>query len=209
MPPPLLHPRTKRVLESLVPFLATHPSFYLAGGTGLALQLGHRQSVDLDFFSSQPWDSRSLKTDLTALGSLSVRYEDAKTLDGALDDVKISFFAYPYPLLFPVKSEGGIPLADERDIAAMKLDVVSSRGSRKDFVDLYFLLKKHTIFEIFGFFQKKYQNISYNKVHIVKSLAYFEDAEQDPDPLMVQPASWDEVKTAVLSAAKQLLPAPK
>lgn len=103
------------------------------------------------------------------------------------DHVKVSFLRYEYDLLFSPVAFDGIFLADERDIAAMKLDAVSSRGSRKDFVDIHELLKKYSLAELIGFFEKKYSNIKYNVLHVLKSLVYFEDAENEPSPIMMNP----------------------
>jgi len=88
-------------------------------------------------------------------------------------------------------------LADERDVAAMKIDAISSRGSKKDFIDLFFLLKKHTLEDLLDIFSKKYKNIKFNKLHILKSLAFFEDAESDPMPVMLQSADWISIKNSI------------
>ena len=88
-------------------------------------------------------------------------------------------------------------LADERDIAAMKLDAVSSRGSKKDFIDIYELLKKYTLAELIDFFEKKYAGIRYNMLHILKSLIYFDDADGEPPPVMLRDADWDNIKQSI------------
>ena len=75
-------------------------------------------------------------------------------------------FYYPYPLLFPTKEYKGVFLADERDIGAMKVQAISGRGSKKDFVDLFVLLKKYSIQELFDFFHKKYEKFNYNQLLI-------------------------------------------
>lgn len=98
-----------------------------------------------------------------------------------------------------------IDLADERDIAAMKIDAVSSRGSKKDFIDIYFLFKKYSLSELVGFFEKKYKDIEYNKLHIFKSLTYFDDAENDPMPVMMREMEWSKVKKTITNEVKKLL----
>jgi hypothetical protein len=108
-------------------------------------------------------------------------------------------------LLFPTIAFEGIQLADERDIAAMKLDAVSSRGSKKDFIDIYFLLKKYSLAELFDIFEKKYAAIKFNKLHILKSLSYFENAEQEPMPVMLESVPWEEVKKKIVMEAGQIL----
>src|SRR3990167_8536501 len=126
------------VLEKLVD--VARP-FYLAGGTALALQFGHRISVDLDFFIPELFDVKKLINDLSKVGNLEIEDESDITFNGSLDGVKISFFKYNYPLLFETKDFKGVKLADERDIGAMKIEAISNRGSKKDFVDMYVLSK--------------------------------------------------------------------
>jgi hypothetical protein len=96
-------------------------------------------------------------------------------------------------------------LADERDIAAMKLDAVSSRGSKKDFIDIHFLLEKYSLSELLEIFEKKYAAIKFNKIHILKSLSYFEDAESDPMPIMLKPILWEVVKKKIVTETNQIL----
>ncbi len=173
--------------------------FYLAGGTGLALQLEHRLSMDLDFFSPKNINTQSLKNKLQELGDLSVTKEDRGTLNGIFNETEIMFLEYPYSLLYPmlfcVQEEYSIPMADTRDIGCMKISSVSGRGTRKDFIDLYFICKDIIPFEeLLKLFKKKYENIDYNLTHILKSLIYFEDAEEYPMPKMLIPVDWKEVK---------------
>jgi hypothetical protein len=168
--------------------------FYLAGGTALAIHFGHRESIDLDFFSQKEFSLTKIKNELSMLGSFTLISEEEGTLHGLLDEVKISFFYYPYPTLFPFIEFEKVPLADERDIASMKIDAISSRGSKKDFIDLYFLLKKYSLNEILEFFEKKYDQIQFNRLHILKSLIFFEDADKEPEPIMLKNISWDKIK---------------
>lgn len=179
--------------------------FYLAGGTALALHMGHRESFDLDFFSQKAFDNALLKQELAASGDLTVTQEDEKTLNGVLDGVRVSFFEYPYDLLFPMVEYGGIELADSRDIAAMKLDAVSSRGSRKDFTDIYVLMRTYSLQEMLGFFEKKYAVIKYNKTHLLKSLSYFDDADNEPALMMREKVSWEEIKSVLKREAVKLV----
>jgi hypothetical protein len=99
----------------------------------------------------------------------------------------------------------GVKLADERDIAAMKIDAASSRGSKKDFIDIYFLLKKYTLENLIGFFEQKYKDINYNKLHILKSFIYFEDAENEPMPKMIQEVDWDKVKQNIREKVNEIM----
>lgn len=177
----------------------------MAGGTALALQLGHRQSIDLDWFSGQDFSNEKIKKNLVLLGNFKLISEENGTIHGALDEIRVSFLHYGYNLLFPLIKFENINLADERDIAAMKIDAVSSRGSKKDFIDLYYLFKKYSLAELIGFFEKKYKNIEYNKLHILKSLSYFDDAESDPTPVMVQDIEWGAIKKVIVDKVKKLL----
>lgn len=199
-----LAPETQRVLEAVAKQLSV-TDFYLAGGTALALQIGHRESVDLDFFSATDFKRETLKAALATFGRYILTNEEEGTLDGSLDDVKISFLRYEYPMLFPLISFDGIHLADIRDIACMKLDAVSSRGSKKDFIDIFFLLKQFSLDELIGFFEKKYDRIQYNKLHILKSLTYFSEAEDEPLPKMLADVSWEDVKETMRSETKKLV----
>ena len=179
--------------------------FYLAGGTALAIELGHRMSIDLDWFSGREFLNSQIKTALAKFGRFELTGEDKGTIHGVLDEVRVSFLRYNYGLLFPLVEFGGAKLADERDIAAMKLDAVSSRGSKKDFVDIYFLLEKYPLPELMGFFEKKYADIKFNKLHILKSITYFEDAEKEPMPKMLKPASWESIKQKIVVEANKIL----
>lgn len=180
-------------------------SFYLAGGTALAVQLGHRQSIDLDFFSDKEWAGDEIKRRLAGLGKFEVVSEAPDTLHGLLDGVRVSFFRYYQALLFSAVLFEGLKLADERDIAAMKINAISSRGSKKDFIDLFFLLKKYSLQDVFDFFENKFKGVNYNKLHILKSLTYFEEAEDEPMPIMMEKVGWGEVKRAISNQAIKFL----
>lgn len=180
-------------------------NFYLGGGTALALQLGHRESIDLDWFSRTAFSNSGLKEELSRLGKLEIIGEEDGTVNAILDGVKVSFLRYRYPLAFPLIDFEGIKLADERDIASMKIDAASSRGSKKDFIDIYFLLKKYSLDHLVAVFQKKYEGFDYNELHILKSLVYFEDAEKEPMPKMLQPADWEDVKRTIRDEVNKMI----
>lgn len=191
--------RTKRVWDKIAK-TGIAGRFYLAGGTALAVHLGHRKSIDLDFFSQEDFSTPDLRRQLSQIGEIVLLGEADGTLHVTIDHVMVSFFRYGYGLLFPPVKFEGLTLADERDIAAMKLDAVSSRGSRKDFIDIYELLKKHTLAELIDFFEKKYAGIQYNMLHILKSLIYFDDADGEPPPLMLHDTGWDNIKQSISQA---------
>lgn len=186
-------------------------SFYLAGGTGLALMLGHRRSHDFDFFSKKLFDESMLIQELhRSLRSFSVESKAPHTLHIDVDGVKVTFLGYNYPLLFPTleyndKRKTLFKVADLRDIACMKIDAIASRGSRRDFIDLYAVSQIHPLPDLLEFFDRKYSGVSFNRVHVLKSLTYFSDAESDPMPEMMTNLSWEEVKNFFLSEVPRLL----
>jgi len=179
--------------------------FYLARETALAIQLGHRESIDLDWFSGLNIKNDEIREILSSIGKFNLLSESEGTAYGNLDGVMLSFFRYKYKLLFPKIAFDSVKLADSRDIAAMKIDATSSRGGRKDFIDLFFLLKKYQMTDLIGFFERKYKDIRFNKLHILKSLTYFDDADQEPLPAMLKSASWANVKREI---EKQILILP-
>lgn len=167
---------------------------YLAGGTALALLLGHRISVDLDFFSSTEFDSRAIVESLTSRGKYESLEQTEKTINGVFDNVKFSYFYYPYQLIAQTVDFEGMTLAGTEDIAAMKLVAIIGRGTKKDYIDLYFLSKLHTFEEMFSFYDKKYNLLNANLVTLIKSLSYYFDAEESEMPIMINKVDWDSVK---------------
>ena len=203
MHPESVRPATRNCL-ALLTQTSWLSDFYLAGGTGLALHLGHRFSEDLDFFSPKEVDPKKLRFALSSLGKLKVEMEREGTLWATLEGTKISFFHYPYALMEEVKTFENVCIANIKDIASMKLDTISRRGGRKDFIDLYFILKQgHPLSEILGWFQKKYSEVAYNQVHLLKSLVYFEDAEKDVMPTMIQQCEWRKIKNLLIAESKK------
>ena len=170
-------------------------SFYLGGGTAVALRLGHRRSVDLDFFAPSPIDTLQLRQNLSSCGSFELDEEGPGTLHGIFNQVKVSFLEYDYPLLDPRVPYEGIAMAGLKDLACMKLDAIASRGKKRDFIDVYAIAQTGPFLgEMLEWFEKKYGSIQYNSLHLLKSLTYFEDAEGDPSPVFLKPMSWEEVK---------------
>jgi predicted nucleotidyltransferase component of viral defense system len=194
----------ERVLEK-IKGLNISEDFYLAGGTALAIQLNHRESIDLDWFVKDCFSNNKIIELLSGIGEFKLNQEEEGTIHGVLDDVKISFLQYRYDLQFPLVEFKGVKIADEKDIAAMKLDAISSRGTKKDFIDLYFLLRKYSLEDLLKIFEKKYSDIKYNKVHLLKSLAFFEDAEDEPMPIMIEDIDWNEMKKELQEKTEDFL----
>lgn len=189
-----LSAQTQTNLESLksVSFVR---NYYLAGGTALSLHFGHRFSNDLDFFSQNPATPETIRVELAKLGNLEIIQNEEGTFNGILNDSKLSFFVYPYGLLDPVLDFGGVGVADVADIACMKIDAISSRGTKRDFIDLYFICRKFKPIEgLLELYSKKYRKVKFNKLHLVKSLVYFDEAEGDIVPEMIEKVDWEEVK---------------
>ncbi|MCX6705425.1 MAG: nucleotidyl transferase AbiEii/AbiGii toxin family protein, partial [Candidatus Woesebacteria bacterium] len=151
---------------------------YMAGGTALALQLGHRTSLDFDFYTNDHFETeivlKSLQNDL---GSIKVDRVAKDTFICTADGVSISLFYYPYEKLSPLIEFENTKLASIEDIAAMKMIAISMRGKRRDFIDAYYLLQKFSLDEIIEFTLKKYP--SYQPMVILKGLIYFKDAEDE------------------------------
>ena len=168
--------------------------YYLARGTALALHLGHRRSQDLDFFSPYPVEPEGLIRTLKSLTGFGLASQAPGTLHATVQGIKVSFLAYPYPALFPLATLLGANVADPRDIACMKLSAIASRGTKRDFVDLYFMARQHGLSQLLEWFNHKYADVNQNAIHVLKSLAYFEDADQEPMPHMLVQLSWGEVR---------------
>lgn len=168
---------------------------YLAGGTAAALQLGHRLSFDLDFFTPKEFNSLELIGELERAVGFNLEETTEGTILGRIKDIRFSLFLYKYKLLFPLKKFLGIDILDLRDIAAMKIAAVSDRGVKRDFIDLYLMCKaKISLDEMLRLYDKKYGKLASNLMHIKKSLIYFMDAEDQAMPKMLKPCRWEEVK---------------
>ncbi|OIO90389.1 MAG: hypothetical protein AUJ92_18930 [Armatimonadetes bacterium CG2_30_59_28] len=178
----------------------------LAGGTGLALRLGHRCSDDLDLFRSDDVDVRDLHGVLARQGSYETLQEADHSLTVLLRETKLSFFRLRDPFLFDGTPYRFFEIADVRDIALMKLVAISGRGSRRDFVDMYCILRDGgSLADHFGLLPRKYDASRINTYHILKSLTYFDDAEAEPMPDMRVPFSWDECKAFFVREARSIV----
>ena len=196
--------------QSLLELLSRIPearTFYLAGGTALALHLGHRRSRDFDFFRPEDFVPQNLASALRDADGIEVLQEAAGTLTVRLRDVPTSFFRYDYPLLRPLReSPWSVPLAEPDDIAAMKLSALAGRGSRKDFVDLYAYARQVApLDQAFEGFREKYRGVKVDPYHLIRSLSYFDDAEAEPMPEMLGEITWDAVKGFFRAEAARLL----
>lgn len=197
----------KNTLKLAVEFQKNQPvflnNFYLTAGTALSLLLGHRESEDLDFFTTNIFKPQKLQQELETFGTLTDLELADGTVNTFIDDVKLQFLHYPYKLIKPVFNWSGIEISSKEDIACTKFQTIGARGSKKDFIDIYFLLKEFTLSQLFNLLKEKYPKTDYNHIHILKSLTYFEDANKQPMPKMHIQIGWEEVKKNIVEQVKQ------
>jgi nucleotidyltransferase AbiEii toxin of type IV toxin-antitoxin system len=186
-----IDPKALELLKKLQN-LSAFSDLRLVGGTSLALQIGHRKSIDLDLFGNLDADEFTVSKKLNDLGSVSVLKKSENINIYSIDGIKVDIVNYPYPWLQKVIVEDNLRLADARDIAAMKLSAITNRGTKKDFIDLFFLLKEFTLSRILGFYSRKYHDGS--EFLVLKSLSYFDDAEKEESPNMLIDIDWNEIK---------------
>ena len=180
--------------------------FYLAGGTALSLQIGHRLSVDLDFFSPTE-DIPSIRVGLEkALAPLNATLADSSwgNLVYLAKNVRVGFYGYGYSLVAPMIETEEARLASIEDIALMKLDALLSRSARKDFYDLYFICQSIPLRQIFDKAPQKYPAVRDFEAQTVKRLVYFENADVEANPYMLQPVEWQTVKEYFIKQAKEI-----
>jgi predicted nucleotidyltransferase component of viral defense system len=182
--------------------------FYLAGGTALALQIGHRVSYDLDFFSWEDKLEPATRAEIAAaLQPLQIVLDTDKAgmIFARLANVKVSFIYQHHPLLEPLFNLEGVHLASLIDIGLMKLAAINDRGARRDYVDLYCMRKQAPLARLLELAPQKYFDRPSFTVIATRALCYFDDAENDPRALtMLQPVRWSNVKKYCVQAARLL-----
>lgn len=169
----------------------------LVGGTSLALQIGHRKSIDIDLFGKINADEYAVFEDLQQLGEIKILNRTKNISVFLINGIKSDIVNYSYPWLEEELIIDGLKLAGIKDIAAMKLAAITGRGKKKDFIDLYFLLEKYSLTEMLGFYSKKYADGS--TFMVLKSLSYFDDAEKDPMPYMIKEIAWPKIKDFIIN----------
>jgi len=181
--------------------------FYLAGGTALALRMGHRRSMDLDFFSET--DEVHAHTRQELINSFSTRNAQIiENVDGNLlllaDGLPVGFFSYGYPLLEPVQKVENIGLASLLDIGLMKLDAVIGRGSRKDFFDLYVISQQIPLPKLLSAGERKYPQVRDFPLMALEGLLQFDNADRDLQPEMLADLPWENVRRFFVEQGKLL-----
>lgn len=202
----VLSRRQHAVLSRLGP-VTSEMNFSLAGGTALALYLGHRRSVDFDWFTAKRMpDALRLALQVQGYGiRLMVKQVDQGTLLASVSGVRTSFFEYRYPTLtapVPLKSHGCL-VASLDDIACMKLSAIAQRGTKRDFVDVFALLEAHsTLDRMLVLYRQKYSTA--DVLHVLQALAYFDDADTQRMPSMLWDVEWPLIKDRIRRATRRL-----
>jgi len=169
--------------------------FVLVGGTALALQIGHRNSIDLDFFANKEIDEEKFLQELQKFGNAEKVAGSKNILICSVNGIKVDFVNHIYPFLDDVCFVENIRMASKKDISAMKLNAIEGRGTKKDFIDLNFLLSDFTLSQMIGFYNEKFFN--HTDFMMIKSLIYFDDADLFPQPKMFVDFDWENCKQKI------------
>ena len=196
-----IEPKTLELLRRLQS-LPIFEHSRLVGGTALALQLGHRKSIDLDMFGTIDASPEDIQEACKEVGELEISKTSKNINIYWVDGIKVDCVNYPYEWLDDCLVIDGVRLASVNDIAAMKISAIINRGTKKDFIDIHFLLQKMSLNHILDLYDQKYPDGS--RFIAIKSLTYFEDAEDDPMPFMFNDITWDNVKASIITEVRKL-----
>ena len=167
--------------------------FRLVGGTALALQVGHRRSVDIDLFCSKVFDKNLLKYFLQKnFENFVLDWENKEGFVSWIDGVKVDFFTWHIPFIYPAIEIDSLRLADKREIAAMKMEAITSRKEKKDFIDIAVLLKEYKFKELLSSFRSRYPFISHK--FVIESLTAIDYADESTNPEMIIDYKWQDAK---------------
>lgn len=194
-----VEPATLELLRQLNA-LPEFKQFRLVGGTALSLLYGHRKSVDLDLFTDQPFEKQVLKESLDAyFKQVEVTNDKSMSIyQCIIQGIKVDFVSVKDPFIMPSKIINNILFADIKDLIALKLNAVKGRGVKKDFWDVAKLLQNYSFDELFEIYNSRYPYD--DPITVIKSVVYFEDAENTPDPEALDGMSWDKVKEIITKA---------
>lgn len=197
-----VYPATLELLRELMKLPALE-GFNLAGGTALALQIGHRISVDLDFFGDVDFEGITILDSLRDIAEIKIINQSRAILILNVNGIKVDFVRYRYPLLHPVREMDGVRLFSILDIGSMKLAAITNRSRKRDFFDLFFILRAYSLRHLLEAYNAKYSDGS--EFLVRKSLVYFEDAEEDDIPSVFDKSvTWPIVKRTIELEAKKL-----
>ncbi|WP_114936459.1 nucleotidyl transferase AbiEii/AbiGii toxin family protein [Mucilaginibacter endophyticus] len=194
-----VEPATLELLKKIVSFPGFE-QFRLVGGTALSLLYGHRLSIDLDFFTDQPLDKEFIKETLNDnFDQVTSENDRFKSIYQCLiENIKVDFVSVKDPFTYSAQIIEGIPIADIRDLAALKLNAVKGRGVKKDFWDIAKLLEFYSFEKLFQFYHDRY---TYDDTFaVIRSVVYFADAENTIAPESLDGMTWDKVKQTITNA---------
>lgn len=200
-----VEPSTFSLLSQLMN-LEVLSTYNLVGGTGLSLKLGHRISIDIDLFSKEKIENEVI------INCLSETFQNKFVLVSSnkigvfckINDIKVDLIHYNFDLINPIEEYENIRITSSEDIAAMKIQAILGRGAKKDFFDLYELLKHFTLAEIINFHKTKYPLQTLN-ITIPQAITYFEEADESEDPISLRNETWDEVKKGLQKVVNEYL----
>lgn len=192
------------LLELLVQFMSIgeFSAFNLVGGTALALYDGHRISVDIDLFGKSVLNEQTFTALIEKVGNTTLLTQSSKILIYSVNGIKVDFVDYQFDLIDPINIIDGIRIVSKKDIAAMKFNAIVGRGSKKDFFDVVQLLKEFSFEQMLSFYKLKYPAGS--EFMVLKSMLYFDDAENEPDPLCINILNWIDVKKIIRAEVEKL-----
>lgn len=196
--------KKRKDLLSKLGFLKDY-GFYLAGGTSLALQIGHRTSLDFDFYTKKEFEPPRLREEFDKRFKKVREIHVAEgTLILDIEGIELSFFKYPYKLVKPCLKLEDVNLASVEDIAAMKILAISQRGKRRDFIDIYFLIQKFGLKKIMELTKEKYS--MFNIYVGLQGLSYFKDADEDLEVdrfRLFEKISWGKIKNYIVKEVSE------
>lgn len=195
----IISPETFLLIQKLQT-LPELKDFFLVGGTALALQIGHRNSIDIDLFTQNDLDAQSMTAFLRTKFNVRIDHSGVNTLLTLINNIKVDFIKHPYSYIKSPITEEGVTFLSKEDIAAMKLNAIINSGQRlKDFIDVYFLLEHFSIENMLHFFETKYPNT--NALIALKALSYFDDIDQaSASPKLLKPLPLKKIKERINNA---------
>jgi len=193
--------------DKLLPFIkGFQRSFYMVGGTAIALHLGHRRSIDFDLFTLKPLNKSRIKGKLMQIPFKQIPiFEDFDQLHLLINDVKFTFFSYPYPVLHPVKVSSVITIPSLLSLVAMKAFALGRRAKWKDYVDLYFIIHDYYTIEEISREAKKIFDQQFSEKLFRQQLAFHKDIDYtELIEFLVQPVSDEEIKSFLIDKATDI-----
>ncbi len=195
------------LLEIISKHKTLNNNYYLAGGTALALQIGHRKSFDLDFFTQKDINVNDLAAYLSKELKGEIISTGENTVNSEVNNIRVSFISFKYKLIRRFTKYSGIKLASFEDIACMKCSAISQRAEKKDFFDLYEILKKLQPMELRNLLTEKFQTNGFNPYYMAKTFFYLDEVEKSPDPVSLNGTTWQMVKNYLIKNQSKILKA--